>query len=96
MTIYDIELRNRQAGFFWFEPATKRFFKSRVSETVYEGPGGVFFVSSEKGPSGRRMYSVRRFNKETGDISTAGEFQGYLTRNAAHAKAAVLAAFKEK
>jgi hypothetical protein len=55
-TIRQIKQANRAAGQYWFSPATMRFFKSRVLEGVY---GGRYFVTSEKGPSGVRLYSVR-------------------------------------
>ena len=64
---------------YWFEPGTMRFFRSRVSETVY--PGG-YFVTSEQGPNGVRRYSVRQC--VDGSISTVGEFQAYQTAAQAH------------
>jgi hypothetical protein len=55
-----------------------RFFRSRVGSTVYSGPGGHYFVSSEQydGMSGRhpRRYTVREWHPETADISTVGPF----------------------
>lgn len=83
----DIRKRNAAAGFKWFEPDTMRFFSSRVQSTFYGAPDGrAYFVSSERGPSGRRGYSVRVANLD-GSIDTVGEFQGYTTGRAAHAAA---------
>lgn len=73
-TINDIQTAMRQNGSHWFDPDTMRFFKSRVLSTVYQGSGGIYFVTSECGPSGHRAYSVRKFTPETFDISTVGEF----------------------
>ena len=72
------ELRNPG---FWFEADTLHFFRSRigVEETV---PTGMLFVSSEKNTGfceHPRLYSVRRYIHETGDIKTVGEFQQYQT-----------------
>jgi len=82
-TIGNIKQRNKDCGKFYFEPDTMRFFKSRVSEQVYEGPGGIFFVTSERGPSDVRAYTARRFNPKTGDVSTAGPFNT-MSRQSAH------------
>ncbi len=77
--------RHRELGTpgHWFETDTLRFFRSRigVEEVV---PTGMVFVSSEKNTGlyadYPRLYSVRRYTHETGDISTVGEFQEHTTR----------------
>lgn len=90
------DLRKGHKGHF-FDPDTMKFFKSRVHGTTYEGPGGTHFVTSEQTPSwgggaGRRRYSVRRVDPETGSIRKAGEFLGYKTRAQAHGAARAAAA----
>ena len=76
-TIAEIKEANREAGFFFFQPATMRFFDSRVGRAVYEGPGGIFFLTSEQfhshvdGTSGPRRWTVREFDPKTGKIRTA-------------------------
>lgn len=87
----DIRRANKDAGQHWFEPDTLRFFASRVSETVYQGPGGIYFVSSEQfrgsgGYRAERLYSVRQFIPETGSVETVGEFNK-LTKSVAHRRA---------
>ena len=77
MTVEQIRQANANAGFTFFRPNTLRFFKSRVIDEVFEGAGGIFFVTSEKGPHDARAYTVRRFNPVTSDIDTVGVFQGY-------------------
>lgn len=67
----------------WFGVAEMHVFQSRVHDVIY---GGRFFVTSEKGPDGIRRYTVREA-LQTGEIGTVGEFQGYASRNAAHAAA---------
>ena len=77
-TSNDIERRHK--GCF-FSPDTMKFFKSRVLSEVFEGEGGVYFVTSEKGPSGdaKRMFTVRQYNPLTDNIKTIGKFNR-LTR----------------
>lgn len=65
-TLDKIKLVLSQAGHHFFEPGTMRWWNSRVLSTVYEGDGGVFFVTSERcdlvpqHPM-PRVYTVRRF-----------------------------------
>ncbi len=81
-----IQAANADAGLYWFEPDTLRFFRSRVGYQVYQGPGGIYFVSSEKGPSEIRAFTVRKFNPEDASIDTSGPFNE-LTRSVAHRRA---------
>jgi hypothetical protein len=76
--INDIITANKVARKHFFSKDTMRFFSSRVLEPVYQGAGGVFFVTSEQrknfGGDGPRRYTVREFNPETCDVSSASEF----------------------
>lgn len=73
----DIIRRNREAGRHFFDPAARRFFRSVIGRHVYQGPGGVFFVTSERfgGPieTAPRRYTLRHFDPKTADVRTAGE-----------------------
>ena len=89
--IGQIRHANAAAGQHFFEPGTMRFFASRVLPAVYDGPGGVYFVTSEKGPDGVRRFTVREFQRDTGDVRTAGEFQAFGSRAAAQKEAKRLA-----
>lgn len=87
----------RHNGGHWFEPQAMRFFGTRFGMT-YEGPGGVFFVTTERQSKGLlgppvpgRKASVRRYNPETLDISTVGKFHS-LTEDTANELAAQYAA----
>ena len=76
--ISEIKERNRQMGFHFFEAGALRFFRSRVSDTVYQGPGGIFIVTSERCTLGEtkeaRKYTPRKFDWETGSFQHfAGE-----------------------
>lgn len=73
-SIHDIEIASRNVGSHWFDKSTKRFFRSRILSYVFQGQGGIYFVSSEQGPSGVRAFTVRKFKPEDADISTFGPF----------------------
>lgn len=89
-SIHDIRDANRRAGFHFFSPDTMRFFRSSVEPYVYEGIGGVYFVTTEQfvpptgNPSPRRA-TVRRFDPLTADISTVGPFNEMTVYMAAKA-----------
>ena len=70
---------NRDAGHYFFEPETMRFFASRVGETLY---AGRYFVSSERGHGRQRRYTVREALPD-GSIEPVGRFQEHATRAAA-------------
>lgn len=88
-TVNTIKQAMRAAGSHWFDPDTMRFFKCKILPTVYQGPGGIFFVSSEAYQEESRAYSVRQFKPDTNDIDTVGDFNS-MTRAEAIAKAAEL------
>lgn len=91
MTIQEIEQANKAAGQLWFSSGAVRYFASGIDLEVYEGPGGVFFVSSEKALREPRAYTVRQFHPDTGRVSTVGEFNVW-TRKGAHQQAKQAAA----
>jgi hypothetical protein len=77
-------IRNNHKG-YWFEPGAMRFFRTRLPAEAYLGASGgvAYFITSEKGPDGRRLYSVRRYSFTEDTIDTVGAFQGYQTRGRA-------------
>jgi hypothetical protein len=82
-TIGDIERANYNAGGHWFSPDTKKFFRSRILGDVYQGTGGIYFVSSEKSPSGPRAFTIREFNPVDASIDTFCDSFQTLTRSRA-------------
>lgn len=87
------------ASGLWFSPGNKKFMGSRWGAFAYSGPGGIFFVSSEKNYDGSmRGYSVReavkgeKFGRPTYAIKTVGKFLSYETRAYATREAKRLAA----
>lgn len=89
-TINKIQDEMNRSGSHWWDRDSMRFFGTRVSEKVYQGSGGVYFVTSEKPPHGARSYSVRRYDPAEKSIDTVGEFCS-MTRDHAHREAARLA-----
>jgi hypothetical protein len=70
-------------GSHFFDRATMRFFSSRLCMVLPRCTGGaVWFVTSEQGPYGPRLYTVRRWNGAD-SVDTIGGFQAYRTRGAA-------------
>lgn len=68
-TIDQIKSANLRAGNHWFEPATLRFFKSRVGDCVY---ADALFVTSECCWGKAREYTVRVAYPD-GSIETASK-----------------------
>lgn len=74
--ISQIKRANELAKQYFFEPATMRFFRSRVAPGVY---GGRYFITSEQfDANSPRLYTIREV-APNGHIETVGEFQQYET-----------------
>lgn len=83
-TIDRIKDDAKEKGSHFFDRDTMRFFRSRVSSNVYNGLGGIYFVTSEQFSStSRRGYTVRKYEPKTGDISSVSTFNT-LTSSQAH------------
>lgn len=59
--ISDIKMIDKSSGHYFFSKGAMNFFDSHILPTVYQGVGGVFFVTSEQPPHGPRVYNVRQF-----------------------------------
>ncbi len=81
-TVNAIKDAARAEGSHWFDPSSMRFFGTRVLPEVYQGPGGVYFVTSEQPPHGPRQHSVRSFDPATAKIGTVGELASMTRRQA--------------
>ena len=73
-TIADIKAADKAAGRYFFSAATRRFWQSRIESKVYQGRGGIYFVTSEVFLSGMRIWHVRQFTEKPVYIHTAAEF----------------------
>lgn len=97
-TINDIKSAVRATGSHWFDPDTMRFFGTKiVGSAVYQGEGGIYFVTSEwDGFSGRennkRAFSVRQFTPDNAEIDTVGDVCQYQNATDAMTEAKRLAA----
>jgi hypothetical protein len=84
MTVNQIEKANREAGQHWFDRTTLRFFSSRIMGETRDVGRFVLFVSSEReNERTPRLYTIRKFTKETGSVGTVGDFQQYGSRGEA-------------
>lgn len=98
-TITQAKNANARAGFHWFEPASMRFFGSRLPRTVIPVADGALFVSSEQRPfipgvdetQDPRRYTIR-FIADTGHVTTLGEFCAYASNDEAKRVAKAVAA----
>jgi len=78
LTMEDVKRNNRDAGQFFFNPDTMKFFKSRTESELLRQK---YFVTSEcAGDDHPRLYTVRKIDYEGREIRTVGEFQGYQTK----------------
>lgn len=89
-TIDDIKAANKAAGKFFFDPETMRTFKRRLSPIVYQGPVGVYFVTSEVDFNDNRSYNVRKCYVDTGEVVTCHNYTR-MTKRDAHRSARQLA-----
>lgn len=78
-SISELKELNKRNGGCWFEPATMRFFGTRIESGII---AKEYFITSEQPPHGLRQFSVRQFSK-TGDVDTIGEFCSYNSKTSA-------------
>jgi hypothetical protein len=91
-TISQIMAANKRNGYHFFEPGAMRFFNSHVMRYVYNGKGGVYFITSEQFDwNSPRLYTIRQFHPETGNVDTASEFQEFRTLEDARTRTKELA-----
>ena len=84
LTITQMKFANASRGHHFFEPATMRFFNSRILSRVY---AGRLFVTSERREAYcPRLYTIRAM-ADDGAVFTVGEFQQYASRREAMAAA---------
>jgi len=91
-TVNAIKEASRAAGSHWFDPDTMRSFGTKILPTVYQGEGGIFFVTEDDQYRRElpKMYTIRKWNPEDNSIHTEGEVAS-MTRKAAMKLARALA-----
>jgi hypothetical protein len=88
VSVSDVKECAKVCSSHFFDRDTMRFFNSRIGEgAYYDGRGGAYFTTSEKGPDGRRGYSVRHYDPKRCGVDTVGKFQGYHSMAAAQTAA---------
>ncbi len=91
-SIQTIKQINREKGRFFFSPAAIQFFNSKIHNKVYQGSGGIYFISSIKFDEHTpRVYSIKKFNPGNGECKTVKNYCGYLNLQEAESKARELA-----
>ena len=87
ITIDDAKRINKEKGQYFFSPDTMRFFKSKIERDILRFGQLIdnkYFVTSEQFDyDSPRLYSIREFNPDTGDIKTVGEFQEFKNKKTA-------------
>jgi hypothetical protein len=72
----EVKQINQDKGQHFFDTSTMKFLNSHIVSK--ELINDKYFITSERFDGTRpRLYTIRRFNKETGDIITIGEFQQF-------------------
>lgn len=88
-TMADIKKANKKSGRHFFDEAAKSFFDSEIYEEVYQGEGGIYFVTSEQYKNGPkvapRKFTVREFNPKTCGIESVTDFNSIETLKEARA-----------
>lgn len=78
-TVNSIKAAARTSGSHWFDPDTMRSFGTEVLPSVYQGRGGVFFVT--KDDQYRRelpkRFTVRQFDPADASIGTYSELNQF-------------------
>ena len=87
-TITELKARNAEAGQHFFDREAMQFFNSKVETPIY---GGRFFVTSERMETTYPKRYTVRVALNDGSIEEVGEFQEWLTLEAARAEAKVYA-----
>ena len=92
-TVNAIKDAMRARGSHWFDPDTMRFFGTRVLPTVYQGPGGVYFVTEDDQYDRAlpKRFTVRSFHETTKEIETMGKVGDHRTAEFAQEAAKRLA-----
>lgn len=93
-TVNAIKKAVREAGSHWFDPGTMRFFGTEVMPRVFQGPGGVYFITKDNqfDSSLPKLYAIRQFNPADADISTVGKINEWDDLQDAQEEAERLAA----
>lgn len=79
-SLADVKQLNEDAGQYFFEKGTMRFFNSCIETGLLKGG---YFVTSERAPHGSRKYTARKVDYLNGSIETLGDFNECSTKDGA-------------
>ena len=86
-TITIAQIRALATGYF-FDAATMAHFNTIIETPVIQGPGGIFFVTSDRYDNTQpKVYKVREYVSATGRILTDAHESVQPTHELAHARA---------
>lgn len=84
MTIQEIIQKNKTSGGHFFDEATMKCWRSRISEETYTlRNGDVLFITSEKPDREMRHYTIRRFRAATYSVISELGFHHFKNLNTA-------------
>lgn len=82
LTITEMIKRNKAAGFHWFDMETMEYFGSMIEATPNKN--GIFITSEWADfHKTKRRYTLRKFDIETSNVTTIGDFLQYESLEAA-------------
>lgn len=79
---------NKAAGKHFFDKDTMEFWGSKIESELF--PNNCFVTSEDNFDRSKRLYTIRIFDRATGAIEEASEFQAYSTKEEAVAVAKLL------
>ncbi len=79
-SISEIKTTNKDKGFYFFEPNSMRFFKSKIYPELING--NIFITSEKFDENSDRLFTVRCC-LSTGAIEELSKFQAFKTKQAA-------------
>lgn len=80
-TIEQMQALNDRKGGHWFAKDTMRYFGTRILHGT--NVRNHFITSENNHDNTERRYTIRKFNTETYNVETVGEFLEYATRGQA-------------
>lgn len=90
-TINDIQAEMRADGSHWWDPDTMRCFGTKVVSPVYQGDGGIYFVTRDKQYDDSFAFTVRSYSPTQKQIGRVGELGEHKTKGTATRAARKLA-----
>lgn len=76
---------NKAAGKHFFDKGAMEFFGSKLESPLF--PNDCFVTSEDNFDRSKRLFTIRKFDRATGSIEDASEFQAYSTKEEAIAAA---------